>query len=108
MCLLLLSPHMGGADVGRVVGLPAEELGNRVPLPKEEQQFSTMAGAVAMDALACGFKLRGSLQHGRVGAGLTLTLDTAVGRVHGGGPGKVVKKKRAKAEGNLVPQFFCR
>ncbi len=49
---------------------------------------------------------RSNLFHGRVGAGLTLTLDMAVGRVLGvAGNGKGVKKKRAKA-GNEICAFF--
>ncbi len=55
-----------------------------------------------MDELACGYKKQGSLHHGRVGAGLTLTLDIAVARVP---TGKGLK--RAKASKNAVTIFFC-
>ncbi len=64
--------------------------------PVKKPQFSTSEGAVAMDMLACGYKKKGSLHHGRVGAGLTLTLDMAVGTGMGRQL-KGVKKKRAKA-----------
>ncbi len=74
---------------GRV--LVFQEEGGK-PLPQAQQLFSTTAGTVAMSRLACGYKAVGSILHGRVGAGLTLTLDTAVSRGgvgpsagHGGG-----------------------
>ncbi len=55
-----------------------------------------------MDRLACGYT-----GHGRIGAGLTLTLDMAVSRVRGlAGGGKEVKKKRAKAEENAVFHYY--
>ncbi len=63
-------------------------------MPVKKPLRSTSMGAVA---LACGCKKRGSLHHGRIGAGLTLTLDMAVGRVLGR-PAKGVRKKRAKAD----------
>ncbi len=53
-----------------------------------------------MSRLACSYKAVGSICHGRVGAGMTLTLDIAVGRVVGRQPSKCVKKKWAKVKGN--------
>ncbi len=73
-------------------------------LPVSQRLFTTKEGAVAMDALACCYARKGDIHHGRVGAGLTLTLDMAVGRAVGGiaGAKMVAKKKNAQAEGNAM------
>ncbi len=64
-------------------------------------------GSVAMDALACGYARKGDINHGRVGAGLT--LDMAVGRLLGAiaGAKLVAKKKNAKFQGNAVAKYFA-
>jgi hypothetical protein len=57
--------------------------------------FATFEGAVAMDALACGYARKGNIHHGRVGEGLTLTLDMAGGpdcRCQGGSKEKQCKE----------------
>ncbi len=64
--------------------------------------FCTSEGAVAIRS---GYKKLGSLHHGRVGAGLTLTLDMTVGRAVGRQL-KGVRKKRVKASKNEVFAFF--
>jgi hypothetical protein len=38
-------------------------------LPVNQRLFTTKKGAVAMDALACGYARKGNIHHGRVGAG---------------------------------------
>ncbi len=39
------------------------------PLPARQCMFTTKEGAVAMDALACGYGDTGDIQHGSVGQG---------------------------------------
>ncbi len=59
-----------------------------------------------MDALACGYARKGDIHHGRVGAGLTLTLDMAVGRAVGPSAGaKMQVQKSAKASCNAVGNY---
>ncbi len=74
--------------------------------PVKKPVFSTTARAVAMDALACGYKAVGSLCHGRVGAGLTLTLDMGVYRITGQPPDVGRERVKKKAKGNVVTTFF--
>ncbi len=74
--------------------------------PVKKPVFSTKADAVAMDALASGDKAVGNLRHGRMGAGITLTLDMAVGRVVCGPVEGGTKKRRAKASRNVVTRHF--
>jgi hypothetical protein len=62
-----------------------------------------------MGRLACGYKKQGSIFHGCVGGGVTLSMGIAVGRVMGSaaqGKGVKKRKKRAKVIGNEVSKFF--
>ncbi len=64
-------------------------------LPVNQRQLTTTDRSVAMDALACGYGRKDDIHHGRVGPGLTLTLDMAVGRAVGqiaGAKGAAKKK----------------
>jgi hypothetical protein len=72
--------------------------------------FTSREGAVAIHALACGYSGTADIHHGRLGAGLTLTLDMAVSRALGGAAGRGSSwkgQRNAKASSNDVAKYYA-